>query len=71
MIVRSPHLNVRATIPRCLDVTDIALPSFDDEQANGGDATPQDKAARFAASGITEVVGKNGAGPFAARSACR
>lgn len=57
--------DVRATIPRFLDVTDIALPSFDDEQANWGDATPQDTAARFAASGITEVVVKNGAGPVA------
>jgi len=43
-------------------VTDIALPSFDDEAALWGDATPQDCAARLAGLGVGEIVVKNGAG---------
>jgi 2-dehydro-3-deoxygluconokinase len=43
-------------------VTDIALPSFDDEAALWGDATPGACAARLAALGVGEIVVKNGAG---------
>lgn len=42
--------------------TDIALPSFDDEAALWGDATPQATAQRIAAQGVAEIVVKNGAG---------
>jgi 2-dehydro-3-deoxygluconokinase len=43
-------------------VTDIALPSHEDEQALWGDPTPEATAARLAALGVGEVVVKNGAG---------
>ena len=43
-------------------VTDIALPSFDDEAALWGDATPEATAARLATLGVSEIVVKNGAG---------
>jgi 2-dehydro-3-deoxygluconokinase len=43
-------------------VTDIALPSFDDEAALWGDASPAETAARLAALGVKEIVVKNGAG---------
>ena len=42
--------------------TDVALPSFDDEAALWGDATPQATAARLAAQGVAEIVVKNGPG---------
>ena len=53
----------RQTIPQVLALTDIALPSFDDEVALWGDTTPQTTLARFAAAGVAEVAVKNGAGP--------
>lgn len=56
---------VRQTIPQVLALTDIALPSFDDEVAVWGDATPKATLARFAAAGVAEVAVKNGAGPVA------
>ena len=43
-------------------VTDIALPSFDDEAALWGDSSPAATAARLAALGVAEIVVKNGAG---------
>ena len=43
-------------------VTDIALPSFDDEAALWGDASPSATAARLAGCGVGEIVVKNGAG---------
>ena len=43
-------------------VTDIALPSFDDEAALWGDASPSANAARLARHGVGEIVVKNGAG---------
>ena len=58
---------IRQTIPRFLDVTDIALPSFDDEAAHFGDATPAATIMRLATSGIREIVVKNGAGAVTAR----
>lgn len=56
---------VRETIPRFLAVSDIALPSFDDEVAVWGDTSPEATLARFAAAGVSEVVVKNGAGVVA------
>ena len=44
-----------------MDVTDIALPSFDDEAQVWGDADPQATAARIGAYGVPETVVKNGA----------
>jgi 2-dehydro-3-deoxygluconokinase len=43
-------------------VTDIALPSFDDEASLWGDRSPAATAARIAALGVAEIVVKNGAG---------
>jgi 2-dehydro-3-deoxygluconokinase len=42
---------------------DIALPSFEDEQALWGDANPKASATRIAMFGVGEIVVKNGAGP--------
>lgn len=53
---------VRRVIPEALALTDIALPSFDDESAVWGDKTPRATIERLAASGIAEVVVKDGAG---------
>ena len=47
-------------------VTDIALPSFDDEARLWGDTSPNDTVNRFRAYGVKEVVVKNGAGPVLA-----
>lgn len=44
-----------------LEVTDIALPSFDDEAQVWGDADPQATAARIGACGVPEIAVKNGA----------
>jgi 2-dehydro-3-deoxygluconokinase len=54
---------VRQVIPRALALTDIAVPSFDDEGAVWGDANPNATIARFAAAGVSEVAVKDGAGP--------
>lgn len=59
---------VRNTISGFLGVTDIALPSFDDEYANWGDAVPDATLDRFAGAGVSEVVVKNGAGPVSVLS---
>lgn len=52
---------VRDVLPMMLSLTDIALPSFDDEVAVWGDKTPTDTVERFMAAGVTEIVVKNGA----------
>ena len=54
---------VRATIPRMLQITDIALPSFDDEVAIWADASPTATIARIAAAGVAEIAVKAGADP--------
>lgn len=59
---------VHTTIPRFLEATDIALPSFDDERAHWGDVSPDATIARFASTGVSEIVVKNGAGPMSALS---
>ena len=53
----------RAAVRDALAVTDIALPSFDDEAGLWGDATPEESARRMMGAGVAEVVVKNGAGP--------
>lgn len=45
-------------------VSDIALPSYEDEAEWFGDATPEATAARYADAGVVTVVVKNGAGPI-------
>lgn len=53
---------VRGVLPGFLSLTDVILPSFDDEAATWGDADPAATVARYKAAGIAEVVVKNGAG---------
>lgn len=43
---------------------EIVLPSFDDESACFGDASPQDTCTRYAALGARTVIVKNGGGPI-------
>lgn len=54
---------VRRVIPQVLALTDIALPSFDDEAAVWGDADPRATLGRLAAAGVAEVAVKDGPGP--------
>lgn len=54
---------IRETILRVLAVTDIALPSFDDETTHWDDETPGTTIARFVRDAVREVVVKNGDGP--------
>ncbi len=56
---------VRQTIPQFLKITDIALPSFDDEAAVWEDRSPAATIARIAEAGVAEIVVKDGAGPVA------
>lgn len=49
-----------AAIDHALSVVDIALPTFPDEQSLYGDASPDTTAERLAASGVGEIVVKNG-----------
>jgi 2-dehydro-3-deoxygluconokinase len=51
----------RAVYTEALKRVDIALPSFDDEAALWGDASPLATVTRLAAFGISEVVVKNAA----------
>ena len=55
---------VRQVIPQALAVTDIALPSFDDEAAVWGDPHPKATIARLASAGVGEVAVKDGADQF-------
>ncbi|MEL6520501.1 MAG: sugar kinase [Pseudomonadota bacterium] len=52
---------MRARITEAAKVADIVFPSFDDEAAGFGDATPRDTMERYAGSGAKTVVLKNGA----------
>ena len=56
---KSPE-EARAAIDEALSVTDIALPTFPDEQSLHGDASPEASADRIAARGVGEIVVKNG-----------
>ncbi len=53
----------RAAIDEALAVTDIALPTFPDEQNLYGDASPEATADRLAAAGVLEIIVKNGEFP--------
>ncbi len=50
----------RVAIEQALGATDIALPTFPDEQALFGDANPRAAAERIAELGVAEIVVKNG-----------
>ncbi len=50
----------RETFARFLDLCDIALPTFDDEQALWGDADPDATIARLSRHDIAEIVVKSG-----------
>lgn len=58
---QSPE-HARAAIGEALAVTDIALPTFPDEQALFGDTAPAETARRLAEAGVAEIVVKNGEG---------
>lgn len=51
----------RATFERFWRLADVALPTFEDEQALWGDTSPDQTLSRLAALGVREVVVKNGA----------
>ena len=48
-------------------MTDIALPTFPDEQSLHGDASPETTADRLSAAGVREIVVKNGELPATVR----
>ncbi len=54
------------TLQRFLTVTDIALPSFEDESIHWGDSSPEDTLNRFSREGVTEIAVKNGSGAVVA-----
>jgi 2-dehydro-3-deoxygluconokinase len=57
----------QTAIRQALNLTDIALPTYPDEQMLFGDASPAEAAKRLAGHGIEEIVVKNGHEPaFAA-----
>lgn len=53
----------RTSLTAFLEITDIALPSFDDEAALWGDTCPKETLDRLAMAGVTEIAIKDGAGP--------
>ncbi|RBO52776.1 sugar kinase [Rhodovulum sp. BSW8] len=55
---------MRAGLMLGASVADTVLPSFDEEQAAFGDASPEATVARYRAAGATTVVVKNGAAPI-------
>jgi len=57
---RSPE-HLRATIGKTASVASLVFPSFDDEQAAFGDASPQATLERYRGYGSDQVVVKNGA----------
>jgi 2-dehydro-3-deoxygluconokinase len=59
----------RATFTRFWRLADIAMPTFDDEQALWNDPTPQATADRLSALGPAEIVVKNGSGGAIVRDA--
>lgn len=54
----------KETIRSFLPAVDIALPSFDDEQALFGDQTLEETADRFLIQGVTELIVKNAAAGY-------
>ena len=63
---KSPD-EAQAAVADALAVTDIALPTFPDEQALYGDASPEATADRLTAAGVAEIVVKNGELPATVR----
>lgn len=59
----SDEAGMRDAITSAAAISDIALPSFDDEARWFGDADPAACARRYAAAGAGEVAVKDGAGP--------
>lgn len=53
----------RETIAEALEVTDIALPTFPDEEMLYGDASPEATANRLERAGVAEIVVKDGDRP--------
>ncbi len=53
----------RGVLAEALTVTDVALPTFPDEQALFGDAAPAATVARLRAAGVAEIAVKNGEQP--------
>ncbi|MHC1548615.1 sugar kinase [Phyllobacterium sp. K27] len=53
----------RQVLSNAFHVTDIALPTFPDENALFGDATPNDTATRIASYGVREIIVKDGTEP--------
>ena len=62
---------MQQALREALEVTDIALPSFDDEAMLWGDANPEATAKRIAAAGVREIAVKNGHGAIALFNAGR
>lgn len=58
----------KSTLSRFFEITDIVLPSLDDETALWGDGAPQTTIERFNRAGVSEIVVKNGAGSVLASS---
>lgn len=58
----------RTAFARMYELTDIALPSFDDEAALWGDGTPTETLRRLSEAGIGEIAVKNGGGPVHLRA---
>lgn len=56
---------LRDAARKMLEVTDIALPSFDDEALVWGDAAADATVSRISAAGVGEIVVKHGAGDVA------
>ncbi len=56
---------LRDAVRNMLEVTDIALPSFDDEALVWGDAAPDATVSRLSAAGVAEIAVKHGAGEVA------
>lgn len=54
---------IRVTVAAMLQITDIALPSFDDEAAHFNDTCPAETLHRMTAAGVREVIVKDGPGP--------
>ncbi|MCK0094846.1 sugar kinase [Yoonia sp. F2084L] len=59
---------IRTTVSDFLAVTDIALPSFDDEQLIWGDETPEKTIKRLDGAGVAEIIVKNGEAPTMGQS---
>ncbi len=57
---------MQTAIMQGASVSDIVLPSFEDEAMHFGDPDPQGTIARYAAAGATVVIVKNGADPVLA-----